>query len=172
MSAYRSAAQDAFPPNIWTYQTLLKSQGCCLAGGTHSFCQLAGSKGRLQTQIWLLPLRVSGELNTATVEFVAQACVTATACSILLQESAKYAHSLFQNTVNLYGRSMRVDYSPQGNPEAKSTAHNIAETDAPRAAPLGAVSAAGGGFILKRKNRNIDPSMSMPAPVTQPQDDA
>jgi hypothetical protein len=81
-----------------------------------------------------------------------------------LQESAKYAHSLFQNTVMLYGRTMRVDYSPQGNPEAKSTSYVTAKGDLPKAAaPLGAVAAAGGGFILKRKNRNVD--MTLPAPI-------
>lgn len=81
-----------------------------------------------------------------------------------LQESAKYAHSLFQNTVMLYGRTMRVDYSPQGNPEAKTISYVTARGDSPKAAaPLGAVAAAGGGFMLKRKNRNVD--MTLPPPI-------
>ena len=50
---------------------------------------------------------------------------------------------------------MRVDYSPQGRPEASSAAHITVRGDSTTAAaPLGAVAAAGGGFILKRKNRN------------------
>ena len=80
-----------------------------------------------------------------------------------LQESAKYAHSLFQNSVTLYGRSMRVDYSPQGNPESKTVAAANVVVDTPTAAPLGSLAAAGGGFILKRKNRGVDPSTSQPA---------
>ena len=35
-----------------------------------------------------------------------------------LQESAKYAHSLFDGTVSLYGKPLRVKYSPQGAPGA------------------------------------------------------
>ena len=86
----------------------------------------------------------------------------------MLQESAKYAHSLFQNTVTLFGRSMRVDYSPQGNPEPKSSGYIMAKGDSSTAAaPMGAVAAAGGGFILKRKNRHVD--MTLPPPM-QPQD--
>ena len=88
-------------------------------------------------------------------------------CLFALQESAKYAHSLFQNTVKLYGRSMRVDYSPQGNPEARSTVH-INIKGGSSTAPLGSLAAAGGGFILRRKNRNVDPS-TLP-PSVQPQE--
>ena len=87
---------------------------------------------------------------------------------IYLQESAKYAHSLFQNCVTLYGRSMRVDYSPQGNPEPKTVAAAHVVVDVPAAAPLGSLAAAGGGFILKRKNRNADPYTSLPAVQPQP----
>lgn len=56
---------------------------------------------------------------------------------------------------------MRVDYSPQGNPEQVPAANVM--VDAPAAAPLGSLAAAGGGFILKRKNRNADPATSLPA---------
>ncbi len=64
----------------------------------------------------------------------------------------------------LYGRTMRVDYSPQGNPEAKSISYVTAKGDSPKAAaPLGAVAAAGGGFMLKRRNRNVD--MTLPPPI-------
>ena len=80
-----------------------------------------------------------------------------------LQESAKYAHSLFQSGVTLYGRSLRVDYSPQGNPETRTVAASTVLVDAPAAAPLGSVAAAGGGFILKRKNRNADAFVLPPA---------
>lgn len=80
-----------------------------------------------------------------------------------LQESAKYAHSLFQNSVMLYGRSMRVDYSPQGNAESRTFIAANAVVDAPAAPPPGSVAAAGGGFILKRKNRNADAFTSLPA---------
>jgi RNA recognition motif-containing protein len=31
-------------------------------------------------------------------------------------ESAKYAYELFQGTVKLFGRQVRVGFSPQGNP--------------------------------------------------------
>lgn len=63
---------------------------------------------------------------------------------------------------------MRVDYSPQGNPEPKSSGYIIAKGDSTAAAPTGAVAAAGGGFILKRKNRN-NVDMTLPPPI-QPQD--
>ena len=79
-----------------------------------------------------------------------------------LQESAKYAHSLFQNTVMLYGRPLRVDYSPQGNPEPKTAATIGRLADVPAAAPPGSVAAAGGGFILKRKNRHVESSITQP----------
>ena len=85
-----------------------------------------------------------------------------------LQESAKYAHSLFQTSVTMYGRSMRVDYSPQGNPEPKTVAAANTVIDAPAVAPLGSLAAAGGGFILKRKNRNADPSTLLPAVQSEP----
>ena len=80
-----------------------------------------------------------------------------------LQESAKYAHSLFQNTVTLYGRSLRVDYSPQGNPEPRAVTASHAMADASAAPPQGSLAAAGGGFIIKRKNRNADALTSLPA---------
>ena len=73
-----------------------------------------------------------------------------------MQESAKYAHSLFQNTVMLYGRSVRVDYSPQGNPETTTGPTSGRLPDASAEPPSGSVAAAGGGFILKRKKRNVD----------------
>ena len=74
-----------------------------------------------------------------------------------VQESAKYGHTLFQNTVSLYGRLVRVDYSPQGNPELRSSVTTTPQDSAlPAAAPLGSVAAACGGFILKRKNRNAE----------------
>lgn len=82
--------------------------------------------------------------------------------ALCLQESAKYAHSLFHNSVTLYGRSMRVDYSPQGNPEPRAIAAANVVVDAHAAAPVGSLAAAGGGFILKRKNRNADLSTSLP----------
>lgn len=63
---------------------------------------------------------------------------------------------------------MRVDYSPQGNPEAKTVAAANVVVDAPAAAPIGSLAAAGGGFILKRKNRNADPSTALPAVQSQP----
>ena len=36
------------------------------------------------------------------------------------QESAKYAHELFQGTVKLFGRPLRIKYSPQGEWQALS----------------------------------------------------
>lgn len=84
-------------------------------------------------------------------------------CIPCLQESAKYAHSLFQNSVTLYGRSLRVDYSPQGNPEPRTVTAANAMVDAPAAPPHGSLAAAGGGFIIKRKNRNADALTSLPA---------
>ena len=72
---------------------------------------------------------------------------------ICMQVSAKYAHSLFQHTVVLYGRCMRVDYSPQGNPESRSRLDTHNNDEDQSVAPAGAVAAAAGGFIMKRKNR-------------------
>lgn len=57
---------------------------------------------------------------------------------------------------------MRVDYSPQGNPEPRAVAAANVVVDTPAAAPVGSLAAAGGGFILKRKNRNADLSISLP----------
>ena len=71
-----------------------------------------------------------------------------------LQESAKYAHALFQNTVKLYGHQMRVDYSPQGNPEPIGTQLSAAHTHNATSLVPGPLTAAGGGTIIKRKIRN------------------
>ncbi|KAL3157466.1 hypothetical protein ABBQ32_011933 [Trebouxia sp. C0010 RCD-2024] len=84
-------------------------------------------------------------------------------CHFESTESAKYAHSLFQNSVTLYGRSLRVDYSPQGNPEPRTVTAANAMADAPAAPPHGSLAAAGGGFIIRRKNRNADALTSLPA---------
>ena len=59
---------------------------------------------------------------------------------------------------------LRIDYSPQGNPEPRTVATSGALPDIPAAAPLGSIAAAGGGFILIRKNRNTD-SLAWPLNV-------
>lgn len=71
-----------------------------------------------------------------------------------LQESAKYAHALFHNTVKLYGHQMRVDYSPQGNPEPTGTQLSAANIHSATSLVPGLLTAAGGGTIIKRKIRN------------------
>lgn len=82
-----------------------------------------------------------------------------TQCCVL-QVSAKYAHALFQNTLNLYGYSVRVDYSPQGNPAPSGLQlSTFRKCTLPPQLAFGELSAAGGGTILKRKNRSQDMTM-------------
>lgn len=69
-------------------------------------------------------------------------------------ESAKYAHALFQNNVRLFGNTMRVDYSPQGNPEASGPQSSMPVNSNTVPLVVGQLTAAGGGTILKRKPRN------------------
>ena len=76
-----------------------------------------------------------------------------------MQESAKYAHALFQNTVKLYGNYMRVDYSPQGNAEIMSTQSGAPHNNSMTHSMPGQLAAAGGGTIIKRKNRVKDNTM-------------
>ena len=76
--------------------------------------------------------------------------------SSYVQESAKYAHALFQNTVKLYGSYMRVDYSPQGTPETIGTQPGAPHNNSTAHSMPGSLAAAGGGTIIKRKNRIKD----------------
>lgn len=71
-----------------------------------------------------------------------------------VQESAKYAHALFQNNVRLFGNTMRVDYSPQGNPEPAAPQSTALDSSSAMSVVSGQLAAAGGGTIIKRKPRN------------------